>query len=71
MGEQINMRQILFFISLAVLAFGLYLKFFHDVPDTQEAINFFVSWFLIIVSISGMLVNMFWSKTKNSKDDDE
>jgi hypothetical protein len=65
------MRQIFFFISLAVLGFGLYLKFFYDVPDSQEAINFFVSGFLIIVGLSSMLINLFWGKAKNSKDNHE
>ncbi len=65
------MRQIFFFISLAVLGFGLYLKFFYDVPDSQEAINFFVSGFLIIIGLSSMLINLFWGKTKHSKNDHE
>lgn len=61
------MRQIFFFISLAVMGFGLYLKFFYDVPDSQETINFFVSGFLIIVGLSSMLINLFWGKAKHSK----
>jgi hypothetical protein len=61
------MRQIFFFISLIVLGFGLYLKFFYDVPDAQTAINFFVSWFLIIIGISSVLMNLFWSKAKKDK----
>ena len=61
------MKQIFFFISLIVLGFGLYLKLFYDVPDAQIAINFFVSWFLIIISISSMLINLFWSKARKNK----
>jgi hypothetical protein len=66
------MRQIFFFITLAILGFGLYLKFFYDVPDSQEIINFFVSWFLIIISISSTLINLFWSRDKdiNKRDND-
>ncbi len=56
------MRQIFLFISLAVLGFGFYLKFFYDVPDSQIQINFFVSWFLIIVGIASLLINIFWNK---------
>ncbi len=56
------MRQIFLFISLAVLGFGLYLKFFYDVPDSQLQINFSVSWFLIIVGIASLLINIFWNK---------
>jgi len=65
------MKQIFLFISLAVLVAGLYMKFFYDVPDSQENINFFVSWFLIIMSISSFLINIFWqtqSKSSNSSE---
>ena len=54
------MSQIFLFISLAVIGAGLYLKFLYDVPDSQAAINFFVSWFLIIIGTSGFLINVFW-----------
>jgi nitric oxide reductase large subunit len=54
------MKQILLFISLAMLGFGLYLKLLYDVPDSQEKINFFVSWFFIIIGISSLLINLFW-----------
>jgi len=63
------MKNIFFFISLIVLCIGIYLKFIYDVPDNQESINFFVSWFLIIVSISSMLINLFW-KTPEQKGQD-
>jgi RsiW-degrading membrane proteinase PrsW (M82 family) len=65
------MRQIFFFIALAVLGVGLYLKFFYDVPDNQETINFLVSWFFIIVGISGMLINLFWRSSKRKNTDKE
>jgi len=65
------MRQIFFFISLVVLGFGLYLKFFYDVPDSQAAINFFVSGFLIIIGLSSMLINLFWGKPKHSRGNHE
>jgi hypothetical protein len=64
------MRQIAYFISIALLVCGLYLKLFYDVPDNQEAINFFVSWFLIIVGVSSILINLFWSSGKKSVKDD-
>jgi hypothetical protein len=63
------MRQIFLFISLAVLGFGLYLKFFYDVPDSQIQINFFVSWFLIIVAAASLLMNLFWSNPKKRKEE--
>jgi len=60
------MKQVFLFISLVIVGAGIYLKFFYDVPDNQEAINFFVSWFLIIIGISSMLINLFW-KTRKSR----
>jgi hypothetical protein len=65
MGEQ--MRRVFLFVSLAIIDIGLYLKFFYDVPDSQETINFFTSWFLIIVGISSLLINLFWGSPKNKK----
>jgi len=64
------MKQIFLFISLAVLAAGLYLKFFYDVPDAQEQINFFTSWFLIIVGLGSFLANLFWSPSRPRTPDD-
>lgn len=61
------MRQIFLFVSLAVIGFGLYLKFFYDTPDEQITINFFVSGFLLIVGTSSLLVNLFWSKKKKQR----
>ncbi len=63
------MRQIFLFISLAVLGSGLYLNFFYDVPDSQIYINFFVSWFLVIVGSASILINLFWSKPKKVKEE--
>ncbi len=61
------MKQIFLFISLAVLGFGLYLNIFYDVPDAQITINFFVSWFLIIVGVASILVNLFWTAEKKQR----
>jgi hypothetical protein len=63
------MKQIFLFISLAVIGAGLYLKFFYDVPDSQEAMNFFVSWFLIIVGLSSLLINLFWQTPRQQPRD--
>lgn len=59
------MKQIFTFVSLAIIGIGLYLKFFYDVPDSQTAVNFFVSGFFIIVGISSLLINFFWTTPKN------
>lgn len=61
------MKNIFYFISLALLGFGLYLKYFYDVPDVQETVNFFTSWFFIIIGIASFLINIFWSPSGNTK----
>jgi hypothetical protein len=55
-------KQIFIFISLAIIGLGFYLALFYDVPDAQMMINFFTSWFLIIIGISSLLINLFWGK---------
>lgn len=60
------MRKVFLFVSLVFIGLGLYLKFFYDVPDSQETINFFTSWFFIIVGISSLLINLFWSSPKKN-----
>jgi hypothetical protein len=64
------MKQILFFIPLILIGFGIYFKYFYDVPDVQETVNFFTSWFFIIVGVAGLLVNLFWSSSKKIKNND-
>jgi FtsH-binding integral membrane protein len=61
------MRQVFFFIALALVGFGLFLKLFYDVPDAQETVNFFTSWFFIIVGGAAALIVLFWSKRKKSE----
>lgn len=61
------MRQILLFISIAVIGGGLYLKLIYDVPDSQAQINFFVSWFFIVIGAGSLLVNIFWGNTGGKK----
>ncbi len=60
-------KQTFIFISLAIIGYGFYLNLFYDVPDAQMTINFFMSWFLIIVGVSSLLVNLFWGKSKRNK----
>jgi hypothetical protein len=62
------MKQIFLFISFIVIGLGLYLKYFYDVPDEQMTINFFTSWFFIIIGISSLLINIFWTTKKNQKE---
>jgi hypothetical protein len=65
-GRTSSLRQIFLFLSLAVIGLGLYLKFFYDVPDSQAQINFFVSWFLIIVGSASLLINLVWNRSKRN-----
>jgi FtsH-binding integral membrane protein len=58
------MRQVFFFIALALVGFGLFLKLFYDVPDAQETVNFFTSWFFIIVGGASALIVLFWSRRR-------
>jgi ABC-type transport system involved in cytochrome c biogenesis permease subunit len=58
------MKQVFLFISLIIVGAGIYLKFFYDVPDSQTGINFFVSWFFVIVGVSSLLINIFWQTPK-------
>ncbi len=58
------MKQIFLFLSIAIICIGLYLRLFYDVPDAQEQINFFVSWFLIIIGAGSLLINVFWDRKK-------
>jgi len=51
------------------LGFGLYLKLFYDVPDSEMQVNFFTSWFLIIVGAASMLMNLFWSTPKKRREE--
>ncbi len=53
------MKHAFLFVSLAVIAAGVYLDLFFDVPDSQVKINFFTSWVLIILGTSSFLVNLF------------
>ena len=47
----------------AILIFGgLYFKFLYDVPDGEEITNMWVSWFLIIFGIIGIMVSALWQK---------
>lgn len=60
------MKQIFLFVSIFLVGVGFYLKYFYDVPDAQETINFFVNWFLMIVGIASLLINVFWKDSSKS-----
>lgn len=51
-------------ILSAVLIFGgLYFKFLYDVPDGQDQTNTWVSWTLVILGVSGIIVSSLWKKS--------
>ncbi|MBU6427238.1 hypothetical protein KGQ27_03330 [Patescibacteria group bacterium] len=56
------MRYIFYAISIAVLCFGWYLEFIYDVPDSQITVNFFTGWFLVVIGVSSLLINLFWTE---------
>ena len=63
------MKHVFLVISIFLIGIGLYLKYFYDAPDEQVLINFFVSWFLVIIGTSSLLVNLFWKPSfKNPRD---
>ncbi len=64
------MKQLLTVLFLLSVAGGLYLKFFYDVPDAEEQINFFVSWFLVIVGLAGFLITIFWETPRPPRNTD-
>jgi len=64
------MKQFFSILSFFAISVGLYFKFFYDIPDAQELINFYVSWFLIIAGISGLLITIFWRSPKKFRHND-
>jgi LPXTG-motif cell wall-anchored protein len=50
---------------LLIILGGLYIKFFLDVPDAQQATNDSVSTLLIILGIAGVLGSLLWKRKKN------
>jgi len=52
------------FLSVLLIIGGIYFKLVYDVPDGQEGLNNFVSWFLVVFGIIGIMITAMW-KTKN------
>lgn len=50
-------------ILSAILIFGgLYFKFLYDVPDGQDLTNMWVSWTLVVLGVSGIIISSIWKK---------
>ena len=53
----------LIMIMSAILIFGgLYFKFLYDVPDGQDLTNMWVSWTLVVLGVSGIVVSSLLKK---------
>jgi len=52
-------------LSALLILTGIYLMFFYDVPDSEEVTNMWVSWFLLILGIIGLVVSSLWKKRRN------
>ncbi len=71
-----EIKYFLVILSILLIIGGLYFKFLYDVPDGQDKTNNFVSWFLVIIGIIGIMISVIWKKTINplmtdSDDDDD
>lgn len=49
-------------LSVILIFGGLYFKLLYDVPDGQEITNLWVSWALVILGFSGVIVSSLWKK---------
>ena len=60
-----EIKYFLVILSILLIIGGLYFKFLYDVPDGQDKTNNFVSWFLVIIGIIGIMISVIWKKTIN------
>lgn len=72
---QLEIKYFIIMLSVALIFGGLYFKFMYDVPDGEEITNMWVSWFLILFGIIGILASTLWKKRDplniTDTDDDE
>ncbi len=59
---QFEIKYLIAILSAILIFGGLYLKFLYDVPDGEAITNMWVSWFLIIFGIIGIIVCALWQK---------
>jgi hypothetical protein len=71
----LEIKYLIILFSVVLIFGGLYFKFMYDVPDGEEVTNMWVSWFLILFGIIGILASTMWKKRDPLKivdpDDDE
>ena len=63
-GENSEIKYFVVGLCILLIVGGLYFKFLYDVPDGQEKTNNFVSWLLVVIGITGMMIAALW-KSKN------
>lgn len=71
----LEIKYLIVLLSIVLIFGGLYFKFLYDVPDGEEVTNMWVSWFLIIFGVIGILASTLWKKRNplhiEGPDDDE
>ena len=60
-----EVKYLIVILSILLVVGGLYFKFLYDVPDGQDKTNAFVSWFLVVIGIIGIMVSALWKKKIN------
>jgi hypothetical protein len=58
----LEIRYLIIVLSAILIFGGLYFKFLYDVPDGEEITNMWVSWFLIIFGVIGIMLSALWKK---------
>jgi uncharacterized membrane protein len=59
---QFEIKYLITILSAILIFGGLYFKFLYDVPDGEDITNMWVSWFLIILGVIGIIVSALWKK---------
>ncbi len=71
----LEIKYLIIFLSIVLIFGGFYFQFMYDVPDGEEVTNIWVSWFLIIFGVIGILASTLWKKRNplhiEDPDDDE
>jgi LPXTG-motif cell wall-anchored protein len=62
---RLELRYLVAAFSVVLALAGLYLKFFYDVPDAEQATNDSVGTFLIILGAAGVLGSLLWKRKRN------
>lgn len=58
----IEVKYLIMILSAILIFGGLYFKFLYDVPDGQDLTNMWVSWTLVVLGVSGIIISSIWKK---------